>query len=70
MSKAQKETTDVLLAMEHIRGRRPTTKLEFYAWLTEFDDESRKYAEQYEEEVGSKNFEQILGFSPMAETIH
>ncbi len=58
------EVENVLLAMEHINGRRPKYRLEFFKWLTEFDTESRNYAEKLETKIGVKSFEHFIrGFS-------
>lgn len=64
------ETENVLLAMEHIKGRRPSTKLELYSWLKEFDDDSQRFVENFESMLGSKRFEETLHLRPMNENIH
>lgn len=70
--KMKTEVESVVLAMEHINGRRPKDRLEFFLWLTEFDDTSRHYAERLEKEIGVKEFEHFLhGFdSQHSKLIH
>lgn len=70
MPDLQEETENVLLAMEHIKGRRPATKLELYSWLIEFDDDSRRFVENFELVLGSKLFEETLNLRPLTENIH
>ncbi len=60
LEKLKAEVENVVLAMEHINGRRPATRLEFFLWLGEFDDESRTYSEKLENELGVDGFTHFL----------